>query len=87
MCKSRLVSEVTEGEGHGQYYQVPINSTSHDDDDCTLTLNIGSRPVYFLLKIYTVTECSVMSKTVFKTLKPKRVLWKARKVLNGPGGG
>ena len=47
MCKSRLVNEVTDGEGHGQYYLGSVNSTPHHDDDWTVTLNIGSRPVDF----------------------------------------
>lgn len=48
-------------------------------------MNTGSRPVEF--KTDTGADCSVMSETVFKTLKPKRDLRRAKKVLSGPGGG
>lgn len=71
VCKSKLVREVTEAEGHEQYYLGSVNGTPQDDDDWTVTLNIANRPVVF--KIYTSADCSIISEKVLKTLKPKRV--------------
>lgn len=86
VCKSRLVSEVTEAEGQGQYFLGSVDSTPYDDDDWTVSLNIGSsEPINF--KIDTGADCCIISETVFKTLQPKRVLHTAKKVLSGPGGG
>lgn len=70
MCKSRLVSEVTKGEGHVQYYLGSVNSTHQDDDDWTVTLNIGNTPIDF--KIDTEADCTVISESVFKTQAQER---------------
>lgn len=60
-CKSKLVIEVTENEGHEQYYLVSVHDTSHDNE-WTVTLNTGNRPADF--KSDTGADCSVISETV-----------------------
>lgn len=61
--RSKLVSEVTEDDGHNKHYYLgSVNSISDDDDEWTLTLDIENKPVKF--KIDSGADCSVMSETV-----------------------
>lgn len=70
---------VTENEGHNEHYYLgPINSTSQNDDEWTVTLDIVNKPVKF--KNDSGADCSVLSETVYKTLGSKKILRKTSKV-------
>ncbi len=59
---------MTENERHDeQHYLCSVNSTSHDDDEGTVTLDICKKPVEF--KIDSGVDCSKLRETVYETLE------------------
>ncbi|XP_051816865.1 uncharacterized protein K02A2.6-like [Acanthochromis polyacanthus] len=88
VCKSKLVREVIDDgdcEEQEDYYLGSVNSTTDNNDEWTVTLNIEGSPVDF--KIDTGADCSIISETMYKALQKKTVLQRPKKILSGPGGG